>query len=230
MPTLDPRHMLPTLPLCERAKIDADRLWAEHHFNSPNLLSTPQYLTQTPKTSHHANTQLELIIKWYLAISHALTREAKRHTAVTFTSEFKRMKDVADRLFRRAQQWKGIVETLKAKEDGVEGKVLKRLPPRPQEQSRPRMPLRPQQPPRPQRPPMISKTRRALPNIASRRNEPNHGFSTSTVIIPFKAADTSVKGTVELETEAHAITMPAEHVEACGVESAEKMKRVDSVV
>lgn len=166
---------LHTLSRKTRAKMHADRLWAEHNFNHKDLCIKPLYLNSKPTTSHQASIQLELILKWHSAIEAKLQDARKINYKATFHPEYKMMKDFLNRLAERAAFWQtNFVESLHRKE-----KVI----------STPQATQAPQVAPVPQ---ARKKEAGATKSIIKKpihpkptAQVPNHGFAASTLIIPF---------------------------------------------
>jgi hypothetical protein len=198
MSTLYNTHIPLALPLCQRAKNDADRLWAEHNFNFPDLLEIPRYLKDIPTTSFQADIQTELIIKWHLAITLHLAREANTNSAVMFTPKYKILKARADELAGKAEVWQQEVQRLQRKKPGLLG--IPRQLPVPQARNVPSQ--RPLMVPRGQPVPLIMPQRQPGPPSTSAKTAPNHGFSATTTIIPFKAGVTRSAETEERDERA----------------------------
>jgi hypothetical protein len=173
-----------------RAEMDADRLWAEHNFNNPNLLVKPQFLYERPKTSHQASIQRELFLKWSSVLG------AKRINAIIYNHrnlnhpDFEKLKAFEIRLQETAEWWqKHYVEPLTRKEQGQ--------PPLPKTSETPRRPQAKKKTAVP------SSKRPTTPKLAAA--QPNFGFDKSTKIVLFDrsmSSPGSVKRPGEAEAEA----------------------------
>lgn len=102
----------PVLPLALRAKNDADRLWAEHAFNEPNLLIIPAYMHSRPRTAYHTRIQMELMRNWQLDIARSITSVEE----FLDTPEYEYMKERADVLGGKIWEWKREAERLEREE------------------------------------------------------------------------------------------------------------------
>ncbi|KAL5114628.1 hypothetical protein ACEQ8H_007473 [Pleosporales sp. CAS-2024a] len=114
---IDPRAMNKPPDLDERAKMDADRLWAEHTFNSTNLLATPRYLHEPTTSSYAARVAHHVLLKWHQALTLQYTRLAQRNQAAPLTDEYKILTRATAQLAQQADHCKTRIHLLQKREE-----------------------------------------------------------------------------------------------------------------
>jgi hypothetical protein len=170
------------LPLAMRAKMDADRLWAQHQFNTMDLTTAPPFMLKPKTTVYEKAVALELAVIWRNTISGRMLQANMLHTKNMFTERYKLLRQWENRLEHEIQVMHAELTRLGREEMGHPANPSA-VPKSPQATGSSR-----NAPKKPNKPPTASRARPARPKV----REHNAGFGDSTKITFFRAPDSSM--------------------------------------
>jgi hypothetical protein len=180
-----------------RAKKDADRLWAEHQFNEPDLRIPPSFLLKETTSKYDGTIGMELLVFWKNAITRNLVGASSANTKYMFTPVYQQLKaretDLEHRIrvayaqlnkFKKETTGNGPADgkfgtAAKTKEADARAAANSAAPKQADAKGARKTPKR-----------RTYSSQRAQPV----HQEPNNGFGQSTKIIPYQTTGASIAG------------------------------------
>jgi hypothetical protein len=172
------------LSLAVRAKMDAERLWVQHRFNTVDLTTAPPFMAQPRTTVYEKAIALELAVFWRNTISSKMLKANTMHTQNMFTEKHKRLRQWENRLEHEIQVMHAELTRLEKEKTGHP--VNASAAPKRTQATGPSRNV----PKKPNKPPTAPRARPARPAV----REHNAGFGESTKIIFFRAPEASMTG------------------------------------
>jgi hypothetical protein len=180
-----------------RAKKDADRLWAEHQFNEPDLRIPPSFLLKETTSKYDGTIGMELLVFWKNAITRNLVGASSSNTKYMFTPVYQQLKARETDLEHRIQVAYAQLNKFKKETTGndpADGKFGTAAKTKEADARAAANSAAPKQ----ADPKKTRKTPKRRTYSSQRaqpvHQEPNNGFGQSTKIIPYQTTGASIAG------------------------------------